>query len=133
VQHYLKQQGYCLEAQNHAAELKLRAERRLGELLAAGPKHEGGRPARTGPIVAPVSKTYADQGINKKQAQRWQQIATVPEAAFERQLAEAKESKAELTTAGMLRVANDLKKSATVKEIQKTTSDTCRPSLGTAP
>src|SRR5436309_2262552 len=46
IQHYLRQQGYCLAAQNDAAELKLRAERRLGDLLAETVRHEGGRPAK---------------------------------------------------------------------------------------
>ncbi len=45
---YARQARLGLEAQNDAAEIKLRAERRLGELLAARPKQDGGQ--RRGPF-----------------------------------------------------------------------------------
>jgi len=43
---YALQARLGLEAQNDAAEIKLRAERRLGELLAALPKQDGGDAGR---------------------------------------------------------------------------------------
>ena len=43
---YARQARLGLEAQNDAAEIRLRAERKLGELLAALPKQDGGDPAR---------------------------------------------------------------------------------------
>lgn len=88
-------QGECLTIQNYAAEVKLRAERRAGELLAEMPKDEGGRPAkRTGSIVEPVSKLN-DLGISKKQSHRWQAVATVPERQFEQHIADTKAAQEE--------------------------------------
>lgn len=40
--HYQKMHKGSLEAQNHAAEIKLRAERKLGELLKQTEKQDGG-------------------------------------------------------------------------------------------
>ena len=49
------------------AEIKLRAERRAGELLGEMDKNEGGRPAETSNIVLPVScaPTLSDLGITR--------------------------------------------------------------------
>ena len=43
---YARQARLGLEAQNDSAEIKLRAERRLGELLTTLPKQDGGDSAR---------------------------------------------------------------------------------------
>jgi len=56
--------------------LKLRAERRLGELL-----------RETGFTTKPVKQL--PEGISKLQSHRWQTIATLPEADFEAQVATA--------------------------------------------
>jgi hypothetical protein len=55
---YYKQAKESLEMQNAVAEIKLRAERRAGELLAAMEKHSGGKP--TSNIVLPVSPTLKE-------------------------------------------------------------------------
>ena len=50
---------------------KIRAERRLGELLREMPKAKGGRPKKTGDNASPVSTdSLSDQGISKKQSER---------------------------------------------------------------
>lgn len=78
-----------------AAEIRLRAERRLGEILAAqkalpreqgGGLHPGGRPLKTGTKPEPVS--LEELGIDKKLSSRAQKFAAVPEAKFERQVAD---------------------------------------------
>ena len=81
---YAKQAGESLEMQNEIAEIKLRAERRAGEILKEMDKNKGGRP-KTGDTVSPVpsTPTYAEVGIEKKQAERWQKEADVPEEQFE--------------------------------------------------
>ena len=44
---YAKQAGESLEMQNNCAEIKIRAERRAGELLRETDKNRGGRPTKT--------------------------------------------------------------------------------------
>ncbi len=63
------QRAKSLRAELQAAIEALDALTRLGEMLKATPKHEGGRPAqKTGSVVEPVSSppTLADLGIDKK-------------------------------------------------------------------
>lgn len=81
-----------------AAEIRLRAERRLGELIGAqkaGPGlSKGGRPAeKTGREQRPVSErpTLADAGISKDLSSRAQKLAAVPEAEFEAEVGEWRE------------------------------------------
>jgi hypothetical protein len=102
-----------LEAQNKAAELKLLAERRLGQELAGLEKAAGGRPSdKTGNTMLPLSHdgppTLAELGIKKIQSSRWQTIASVPEDEFKRYVAEVKDRSKELTTAGLIRFAKRL-------------------------
>jgi site-specific DNA-methyltransferase (adenine-specific) len=100
IQQYLKQQGYCLSAQNDAAELKLRAERKLGELLASNGERRGGN--SHGGSSAPLP-----DGIDWNQSHRWQRIASLPEQLFETHIEETKKAGDELTTASVIRVAKD--------------------------
>lgn len=79
-----------------AAEIRIRAERRLGEMLteqkASGGMSEGGRP-KTGRDSRPVSgaPTLAEVGISKDLSARAQKIAAVPEAEFEAEVGEWRE------------------------------------------
>jgi len=78
-----------------AAEIRIRAERRLGELIAvqkAGPgMSKGGRPAETGREQRPVMPTLAGAGISKDLSSRAQNIAAVPEREFEQEIGEWRE------------------------------------------
>jgi hypothetical protein len=107
---YLAEKAYAgHEVQNQAAELALRAKRRAGELLAASELSRGGRPSETMDIVSPVSPPTLDElGIQPKDSQRWQAVASVPEDRFEQHLAEQQTAGRELTTASVLAVAKHL-------------------------
>lgn len=84
---------YAHQAKNRdleidATEIRVRAERRLGELLAYQKKtvglHGGGRPLKTSSDMERVSKaTLADAGIDRKLSSRVQKIAALPEGEFE--------------------------------------------------
>jgi hypothetical protein len=83
----------------YATEIKLRAERRAGELLAEMPKAEGSRSQLKGDVPVGVSApkpptantpTLSDLGITKTQSSRWQASARMPEAQFEAKVAVAK-------------------------------------------
>ena len=81
---YGKQIGATIETQNYAAEIRLRAERRLGEMLMVGPKADGGDAQRTRFKKGTESPpTLASVGITKKESSRSQELAAVPEAEFE--------------------------------------------------
>lgn len=82
-----------------AAEIRIRAERRLGELLkeqadagmmAKGAKgNPGGRGAKIVRVAGePAQITLAEAGIDKSLANRSRKLAAVPEAEFEQELSE---------------------------------------------
>ena len=95
-----------LENQNEAAEIKLRAERKAGEMLARMPKAQGGEHYHsepTGSTMQPVvtPPTLAEIGIKKTQAHRWQTIAKLPDEKFEEYIDTTKKQGDELTSAGV--------------------------------
>ncbi len=95
-----------------ATEIKVRAERRAGQMLAEMPKATGaevrGRDSFGGHIVVPPkndAKTLADLGVTKNESSRWQKLASVSDEQFEHAVSAAKEVAGEVTTAAMLRAA----------------------------
>jgi hypothetical protein len=108
---YAKSIGAAQSALNSIAEIKLRAERRMGREIASFTLNVGGRPPRTGDSVSPVSPpTLSELGIHKKWSQRWQTLARMPAAEFETYLIGIKRSGEELTAAGLYRAARKLEK-----------------------
>ena len=101
---YFKAAHVGLEMQNDAAELKLRAERRAGGMLAEMEKAKAGRPPEnrshdeTDFRGAP---TLSNIGISKSQSHRWQAEASVPAEEFERYVSDTREQGKELTSAGL--------------------------------
>lgn len=74
-----------LEVQNHAAEVKLRAERKAGDLLARLAKGQGGRPPKTPVTLTAVSQyrqTIRQVQVSESRAERWQRVAAVPGDRF---------------------------------------------------
>lgn len=84
------------EAERRACEIRLRAERKAGELLSKAEKAKGarGNPGGQGaPVVRShddTTQTLAELGISKTQSHRWQQLAAVPQEEFEAALADPK-------------------------------------------
>jgi N6-adenosine-specific RNA methylase IME4 len=106
---YAKQAGESLEMQNQCAEIKLRAERRAGELLKEQRLNKG--QLLRGRTMTPRDEApkLEDVGINKSQSSRWQQMADLPEEKFEEHIAKTKEERKELTTNSVLRLSRDVK------------------------
>lgn len=100
---YHQQVGTGLVMQNQCAEIVLWAERRAGEILRETPKQKPGQYQRSHDVT--VAPSLADLGIEYMESHRWQRIAAIPEAIFEKQIDEVKTAKKELTTADMLRLA----------------------------
>lgn len=78
------------ELEVQAAEIRFRAERRLGELIAEQRRTvglaKGGQPYQdnpTGSHSEPVAPTLAEAGIDKKLSMRSQKLAAVPAETFE--------------------------------------------------
>jgi hypothetical protein len=103
--------GYGLEYQNWVAEIKIRAERRAGEMLEELIPASGGRPRKnldTGDRFS-ESPTLTDLGITYYQSRRWRLEASVPQDIFNLYVTFVKERGDELTSAGLLRLAKHLK------------------------
>lgn len=103
----LKIVGESLEAANDAAEVKLRAERKAGEMLAEMEKRDGGdaMKARSHDVTEVSPPSLSDLGIDKMQSSRWQREAAVDEQTFEDYLASCREEHREITQAGLLNIA----------------------------
>lgn len=86
---YIRRRDGAGEASHAAAELKQRAQRRLGQLLIDDTDVGRGK-----------SGKLRDLGISHSDSSRWQRIATLPEPVFEEELA-----KPEPTTAALVKRA----------------------------
>jgi hypothetical protein len=109
VRVYAKQAG-DFELQNQAAEIRIRAERRAGELLGDmqtnGERQakERGRPKK---VSSPT--TLPKLGITRDQSSKWQRLARmIDDLTFDKAVAQAKENDGELTTAGLLRAIREI-------------------------
>lgn len=105
VRMYCRSRGDSLDAQNYAAEVRLLSERKIGELLMLMDNHGGDRKTES----SLQRESLKDIGISHVQSHRWQTIASVPDADFERHIAELKGDGHEITTASVLQLAKELK------------------------
>jgi hypothetical protein len=74
-------QAQNVEAERRACEIRLRAERKAGQLLQDAEKNKGGNPnlSRGGTGCEPSVPTLPSLGISRNQSSRWQQLAKVPD------------------------------------------------------
>jgi hypothetical protein len=93
-------------------EIKLRAERNLGQLTREIERQQGARTDLTS--SHDVTKSYrqqlAEKHIEPMQAHRWQQAAELPEEEFEKHVAQTRANGELLTSEGVRRRANDYKR-----------------------
>lgn len=110
---YLKKQGESLEMQNTCAEIRLRAERRAGELLKD--MRENGKRADSGEYHGNQYQngsshdvtTLSSLGVTKMQSSRFQAVASIPESIFEAGIIDIKVRREELTTKYLLAIAKN--------------------------
>lgn len=102
---YAKQAGETLQVQNDIAEIKLRAERKAGELLKQVERKYVGTIEGTD---VPKQEKTLPEGISKKQSHHWQQMASIPEKKFEEYINEVKDANEELTTKSVISFAKNL-------------------------
>lgn len=98
---YLKQIGESLEMQNDCAEIKLRAERRIGIML------EDVRPGNP-QLSHDATISLSDLGVSRMQSSRWQKIASIPDIEFDDYISKTRADYKELTSAGALRLAKSI-------------------------
>jgi hypothetical protein len=104
-------QAQNTEAERQACEIRLRAERKCGALLAEREMAKGtrgqlvGRDGSGGHISRPPeeAQSLADLGISKQQSSDWQKLADVPDDTFEAALSSTESP----TTAGILRAHSE--------------------------
>jgi len=111
---YLKQAGESLAMQNRCAEIKIRAERKAGEILQETGRKRGETDkairSRDDSIYEELPPTLHEMGVTPTQSHRWQLIASIPEEKFEQHVETIKAEEKELTTSGTLKLAFRLKK-----------------------
>lgn len=110
-----RQRDMGLEAINHAAGLKLRAEHRAGQLLADADLKPG-RPVENG-------QTLRALGVDKDQSSRWQKLASVPVDVLEGYVADCTAQGVEATSAGAQKLT------ATPKPVPESNGKTAAPLL----
>jgi hypothetical protein len=101
IQFYLQRRDGGEEAAMDAGEIKVRAERKLGEMLAAEGERRGGSDSkfRRGTLKS------LPESVDKKQSHIWKKVASVPESAFEESLSASRDAGEAPTTAGICRLA----------------------------
>jgi hypothetical protein len=97
------------EAERRACEIRLRAERKAGKLLAEIEKARAGRHPKNNRSTDTTNysqPTLRDLNITKDQSSNWQKLAKVPEPDFEAALADPTTKP---TTAGIIRASEEPK------------------------
>ena len=102
-----------LEAQNEAAEIKLRAERMAGEMLGQLKRGGGGdrkseqiKNTSVGNLISEYREVLDEQEIPNTTAHRWQSLSKLPDQSFENYIHEKQDKMEEITTAGALRLVS---------------------------
>ncbi len=104
VRNYARSASLGLDVQNRAAEVKLRAERQAGKLLAQLALRGGDRRSKSHHDRMKLD----DLGITANQSKRWQTQARVPESVFREHIRQTCGAGKELTSAGVMRLAKRL-------------------------
>src|SRR5262249_55354773 len=99
-------QAHDRELELWVAEIRLRAKRRAGELLAEM-KETGERAGRGGDHTGNVTRddiaTLPELGVTRNESSKWQKLAAIPEADFDATIADAMDNHVTTTTAEVLR------------------------------
>ena len=101
---YAQSAALGLEIQNQAAELKLRAERKVGTLLAELQLQGGDRKSK----LHDATLKLEDLGITRTQSRRWQVEASVSDEEFERYIRTSNDLGREISAASVTRLAYHL-------------------------
>jgi site-specific DNA-methyltransferase (adenine-specific) len=134
---YARQAHFSLKMQNQCCELKVRAERRAGELLKEMELDKGGGDRKSDNYknhhshdATSDSFKLSDIGISKDQSSRWQSIASIPEKIFDDHISEiTKDGEKELTSAELLRLAKQIKMDEKFENLRQQVSTTTNDNI----
>ncbi len=124
IEAYLRSQKAGGMAQADAAEIKLRAERRLGELLeeqaeSRARQTRGGDRKSKSPEATLIVPTLRKLGISRTQSSDWQRVAAVPREKFEAHVQAVRTKGERITTAPIIREAKREEKHAAIAKQSK--------------
>ena len=109
LEHYARQ-ALNTDAERQACEIRLRAERKAGQLLAKMPKAKGGQFSEKN-RSSDTTGTLADLGITRDQSSQWQKLGAIPQRDFDLAIGESVKPP---TTKGILRAAEPATRRPTV-------------------
>lgn len=111
---YAAQAKDSLAAQNAAAIIKVRAERRIGELTREMEKGTAGRPGKIVDNMSSISKhaTLADVGLSSQDASRCEAIAAIPADEFDEAIQEAVTNQKEVTSSALQKKGRTIQRKA---------------------
>lgn len=115
ARHYVKAAKMTTAMANRCAEIRIRAERKAGEMLRVTPLDKGGRPTENRSHDG-TGFRLSDLDISKNQSSRWQKIANIPEDVIEQYFAEPEDEDREVTAVGLAQFAARKNKPDTVDE-----------------
>ena len=96
---YARARHLGLETENAAAEVKVRADRKLGEVLSESEKQKPGQyQQRCAEVTVAIPPTLAELGLTKRESSDAQAVAALPESDFEQIISATKEAGKSLTT-----------------------------------
>ncbi len=104
IRMYVRAAGESLQVQNAAADIKLRAERKIGGMLSDMDdkgSHGGNRKSSD-------TMSLESLGIDKKQSSRWQLASSLPEDEYDSLVIRSVENGTELTQSLVLRAAKGM-------------------------
>jgi N6-adenosine-specific RNA methylase IME4 len=101
LRRYAQRARLGMAAQNRCAELRLRAERKLGDFLTQTPRLGKGRPSKN-VEQQNILPSLSDLGIDRGLSHRVQRISAIPTAEFEAYLRRARQPGWEITTRQLL-------------------------------
>ena len=113
-------QSKDIELTNWASEIRLRAERKMGEMLRDQEMNKGGEPEKEtyqSHDATSRTPTLSEVGITKSMSSRAQKIAAVPEAEFEAVITKHKKDEKELTSATIQKLVTSKNREEKIQNI----------------
>lgn len=114
ARHYVKAAKMTTAMANRCAEIRIRAERKAGEMIRANPQIRQGGDRKS--KYHDDTLKLDDLGISKLQSSRWQKLANIPEETIEQYFAEPENEEREVTAVGLAQFAARQNKPDTVDE-----------------